>query len=476
MDSFTLILLGATGDLSRRKIWPSLYDLFAHGAFEASFSIVAVGRTSHGDASFRKYVAEVLVEKDQKHLDEFVEHIHYSETDATSSAGAAKLDKDLQKFEAEGMSPNRIFHLAILPELYGKVSKLLFENNLHKSKGWVRLLIEKPFGTSLSSAKELDVILKKGLGEDQIFRTDHYLAKETVQNILAFRFGNGLLEPIWNRDFIDHIEIHQLEEIGVEGRGKFYDNTGTLHDVVQNHLLQVLAVTTMDRPDMFTAGQVREKRAKLLQGIKVYTNREEVAQYVVRGQYEGYKEIQHVDPHSTTETFVALRLEIEQERWQGVPIYIRAGKKLGVKTSEVSIVFKQPKSSLFPLDEASKSYPTILTLRLSPNEGIAWQMAVKKPGMNMSLEPLTLAAQFSQLKSGLMEPYEKILLDAYKGDQTLFASSHEVEAQWRFVDPISLAWQDPEFAPNPYPPGSNGPADSDALLERDGRKWHEVAL
>lgn len=475
MESFTLFLFGATGDLARTKIWPALYDLWLKSHVPAEFTIIGLGRSPYTSADFREYVHDILRKNKGRSLyrpNDFLSKVDYIPADVTSKAGFASLKEQLRQLEDQGrVQPNHIYHLALLPDMYPTVIELLGVNGFNQSTGWVRLLIEKPFGQNGKSARELDRLIKKHFTEEQTYRIDHYLAKETVQNILAFRFGNGLFEPIWNRDFIDNIQIHMAESVGVEGRGKFYDRVGVLRDVVQNHLLQLLAVTTMEAPSSFAVGPVEKERTKALKSLRVYKNANDVFANVVSGQYEGYREIANVAEDSLTPTFVALKVEMENERWQGVPIYIRSGKKLSLKTTEIAIVFKTPSRQLFSLYDQTEPKPNVLHLQIDPNEGIGVKLFVKKPGPQMALQPLSMQACFRDLPEGSMGAYEKVLFDAYCGDQMLFTSAAAIESQWRFIDPILEVWDKAKVTPSVYTPASWGPLESDALLEREGRAW-----
>lgn len=479
MQSFSLILFGATGDLAKIKILPAIYTLFEQNLLPGDFSLIGCGRTAHTQESFRSYVMEVLETKigaklQRTVLNKMLERTFYSAGDTQDPQFYQNLKLYLNELQTQGIEcGNKIFHLAILPELYAAVAKHLGESGLHHSPhGWTRIMIEKPFGEDEQSAKKLNQELTKYFAESNIFRLDHYLGKETVMNIVAFRFGNGLFEPIWNHKFIDHIQITMAENFGVGSRGKFYDVTGALRDVVQNHMLQVLATTLMDRPDDFSVAKVRAKRQEILGAITKFSSSKEVEKNVVAGYYEGYIAEQDVPKNSLTETFVALKLHVDKSRWQGVPIYVRSGKLLKRTVGEVSIVFKRPPFHLLDHDSEVAS-STVLNLRLQPNEGIILRMAVKKPGPKMLLTPASMDFYYDKIPSMLLDPYVRLLLDAFAGDQTNFAHMQEIAAQWRFVDPIIDAWKHDHKKLHEYEPMSWGPKAATELIERDGRKWLE---
>lgn len=479
MQSFSLVLFGATGDLAKIKILPAIYTLFEQSLVPGGFSLIGSGRTPHTEAAFRDYVRQVLIQKlgtkyQATVANEMLAHTYYIAGDTQDQSFYPHLSNYLKELELRGVpSGNRIYHLAILPELYTAVVENLGNSHLnHSPDGWTRIMIEKPFGHDEKSAQELNNQLTKYFPEQHIYRLDHYLGKETVMNILAFRFGNGLLEPIWNHKFIDHIQISTLEEFGVGSRGAFYDATGALRDVVQNHLLQVLATTLMDRPKDFSGGQVRSERQNILGALRAYSGSKQVEDDVITGVYENYDQEKNVVAAKQTETYVALKLEVDKPRWRGVPIYLRTGKRLQKTVSEVSVVFKKPPFQLLER-EADSLASTVLTIRLQPNEGISLRLAVKKPGPKMILTPANMEFYYGKFETELLEAYVKLLLDAFNGDQTNFALMQEVKAQWRFVDPIIHAWEKGHKLLHHYSAGSSGPAAADTLLAQDNRQWLE---
>jgi len=477
MQSFSLILFGATGDLAKIKILPAIYTLFEQSLLPGDFSLIGSGRTNHSEVDFRRYVTDILRHKlgdrlDESILKKMLSHTYYAAGDTQDPIFYQKLSVYLIELEERGVPcGNRMYHLAILPELYTAVAENLGLSGLNQSKGgWTRIMIEKPFGQDEQSAQALNTQLTKYFPENNIYRLDHYLGKETVMNILAFRFGNSLFEPIWNHKFIDHIQISTMESFGVGSRGKFYDSTGALKDVVQNHLLQVLATTLMDRPEDFSVGKVRSERQNILGALLPYTSASQIERHVVAGRYQGYHQEKDIPDTSKTETFVALKLFVDKPRWHGVPIYLRTGKKLKSTISEVSIVFKKPPFQLLEREELDSS-STVLSLRLQPNEGIILRLAVKRPGPKMILTPANMEFCYGDLNSQLLEAYVKLLLDAFQGDQTNFALMQEVRAQWQFVDPILKAWEKDKKTVKNYEPETWGPTAADELIAHDNRKW-----
>lgn len=468
MEAFSLVLLGATGDLAKLKIIPAVYELKQRQLLPENFSLIGNGRTSLDDAQFREYVDNILREKYKAKYDKdlaqsILDQTYYVSGDLLDSDLYNRLAHKLDSLLKDGVEcGNRVFHLAILPQLYEKVVHHIGSHQLSSpSCGWVRLLIEKPFGQNLTTAQALDAQLKQFFNEEQIYRIDHYLAKETVQNILAFRFANELFEPTLNNRYVDHIQITMFEDFGVKDRGKFYDRTGTVRDVLQNHLLQVLATVTMDRPENLTTRFIREERQRLLSTLSC-PETDHLSRYAVKGQYKGYLDENDVSANSSTETYVALRAHVENPRWQGVPIYIRAGKNLCRRVTEVNIVYR---------DTALKPSPNVLTFRIQPDESIVLRFFVTKPGPTNELQPANLQFHYHQLGEELMEAYQRVLLDAFRGDQTLFTLSQGVEAEWRFVDPILEYWDKQTIKPEVYDAGSWGPQKADDLIRHDGREW-----
>ncbi|MBI2022832.1 glucose-6-phosphate dehydrogenase [Candidatus Daviesbacteria bacterium] len=476
MEPFALIIFGITSNLSQIKLIPALYDMEEKGFLPKDMSIIGNARKPMSREEIQKFVFEVLQKENKHHKHEIKEDMfkrlsqrfYYIDGHLDDPDFYPRL-KDFLKKKTKMGTPcnNLIFYLATYPELYHHIFKNLHSVGLNIEKnGFVRLMIEKPIGHDLKSAKELNSLLHKYFKEDQIYRLDHYLGKDTLQNILTFRFGNGVFEPVINKDFVDHIQITATEDFGIGGRGGYYDQVGALKDVGQNHQLQMLAFTTMDAPHEFSNNAVTRRRIEILKHLKPLPDK------IVFGQYQGYKKEPNVDPHSNIETFYAYKTYIENERFKNVPIYVRAGKKLNQTVTEISIVFKNPVNRLFN-DMKIGNEPNVLIYRIQPNEGIVLKMLVKKPGPGFELEPNYMQYCYKlDPKTELPDPYEKLLLDAISGNQTFFNDAEEVEAQWAFIDPLSEA----KKKVTEYEPGSWGPKEADELIKADGRQWLEPSM
>ena len=492
-DSCVLIIFGATGDLTRRKLMPALYDLACAGCMRAQFDIVGTGRTPLTDDQFRKRMFEtVSTSEDARNFDArcwegLKNRLWYQAGDAHDPAFYPLLKARLEEMRKNGASANHLFYISTPASLAGPIVESLGSSNLaHNEAGWARIVLEKPFGRDLASAQELNETVRGVFAEKDVFRIDHYLGKETVQNILMFRFGNSLFEPVWNRNYVDHVEITAAEMLGVESRAGFYEETGALRDMVANHMLQLLALTTMEPPVAFDADSVREQKVQVLRSIRPMSV-DDVARYTVRGQYGGgkvngedvraYREEPGVKPDSTTETFVAVEFHIDNWRWGGVPFFVRTGKRLAKRLTEIRVHLKRTPHALFSRTPADEMRPNVITLRIQPNEGISIAFGAKAPGWQMKAAPVTM--DFSYEKAfGANTPvaYETLLLDAMRGDATLFTRRDEVEAEWRIITPIEEAWANlppPKF-PN-YQSGSDGPADANRLIGDDGREWSALA-
>ena len=484
-----LVIFGASGDLTKRKLLPALFHLEQNGLLPKQFAIVGVARRPLGDefaADMREGIIEFGgVEASDPKLDHFVEGISYFSLSFSDPAGYAGLQSELDRIAQEkGIGGNRLFYLATAPEYFAPIIENLGAQGMAQpGQGKVGVVIEKPFGHDLDSARDLNHQVNAVFQESQVFRIDHYLGKETVQNILVFRFANGIFEPIWNRNYIDHVQITAAETLGVEGRGPFYEKAGALRDVVQNHVMELLSFVAMEPPSSFEAEAVRREKVKVWQSIPPVP-----IQNAVRGQYgpgvvegqkvSGYRDEERVNPESGTETFAAVRLEIENWRWAGVPFYLRAGKRLKKRATEISIQFKQPPLLIFNrMQSAGPCHdiqPNLLTIRIQPDEGIALRFGAKVPTTpEMSVCPVNMdfdyAAAFGKSSAN---GYERLLLDAMLGDQTLFAHRDGVETTWALYTPILQAWaaKMPELFPN-YFAGTWGPDWSDRLLERGGHEW-----
>ncbi len=495
-DSCLLVIFGASGDLTRRKLIPGLYNLACVGCMNPQFEVLGVGRTEMTSEQFRAKLREAASKSgdardfNESQWNEFARRLHYFSGDATKSDFYLRLRERLGEAEKSAKTPNHLFYVSTPASVAGPIVEGLAGAGLNRNeRGWARIVLEKPFGHDLKSAQELNAIVEKAFEEKDVFRIDHYLGKETVQNILVFRFGNSLFEPVWNRNYIDYVEITAAETVGMEGRGAFYEETGALRDMVANHMLQLLAVTAMEPPIAFEADAVREAKVQVLKSIRPMTP-EEVAKRTVRGQYGpgqlagkpflGYRQEPDVKPDSRTETYAAVELYVNNWRWAGVPFFIRTGKHLPKQASEVRVHFKRTPQALFSSTPYDQLGPNVITLRIQPNDGIGIAFDAKRPGTQM--RALTVEADFAyETVFGTKGPpaYETLLLDSMRGDATLFTRRDEVEAEWRIITPIEEAWAQmpaPKF-PN-YAAGSEGPAEGDTLIasNEDGerRAWRKL--
>jgi glucose-6-phosphate 1-dehydrogenase len=492
-DPCVIVIFGASGDLTKRKLLPALFHLQQSGLLPKNFAVVGVARRELG-SSFAEDMKEGIVQSDMvkddgkmKEVDDFISRVSYHAMNFDDHAGYEKLNDTLEQIDKEhGTGGNRLFYLATAPEYFAEIVRQLATHGMTKAedgKSWARCIIEKPFGHDLKSARELSDEVNKYLSEDQIFRIDHYLGKETVQNILVFRFANGIFEPIWNRNYVDSVEITAAEEIGIEGRGPFYEKAGTLRDVVQNHVMELMSFVAMEPPGSFEADAMRREKIKVWRAVKPVPLAD-----TVRGQYGsakvdgkdivGYRQEDRVNPQSQTETFVAVKLEIENWRWAGVPFYLRAGKRLKKRETEITVLFKKAPLRLFRQSAGAKCdelLPNIITMRIQPDEGISLRFAAKVPGPQMNMAPVMMDFNYAQAFGvSSANGYERLLLDAMLGDATLFAHRDGVEATWAIMTPILEKWtQNPvKDFPN-YAAGSWGPKAADELLKRDGRAWQE---
>jgi glucose-6-phosphate 1-dehydrogenase len=471
-----LVIFGAHGDLTKRKLLPALYRLAQDRRLPASFAILGNSRTPLDDDAFRQRMRESVKEFledgpfDEDLWTRFAANIHYLAGDM-NDAGLYKAIGE--KLAAIGQR-NVLFYLSTSPAYYGTVADNLGSAGLGKTcpGAWRRIVVEKPFGHDLESARALNTRLHAVFPEEEIYRIDHYLGKETVQNILAFRFGNGIFEPLWNRRYVNSVQITAAESIGVEGRGGYYQEAGALRDMIQNHLLQVLATIAMEPAAVFEPDAVRDERAKLLRSIKIM-RREEVPQYAVAGQYRGFREETGVDAASQTETFAAATFFVDNWRWAGVPFFVRTGKKLPKRSTDIAIQFNSAPHSLFATGNGDPSaQPNLLILRIQPEEGISLQFLSKQPGSGMRLRPVSMDFNYGA-SFGERSPsaYETLLMDAMIGDATLYTRQDMVEASWRVVEPILANWPSRKFQFPNYEPGSWGPSEADAMLARLGHRW-----
>jgi glucose-6-phosphate 1-dehydrogenase len=486
----TVILFGASGDLAKRKVIPALYDLAIHEALGPRYALVGFARTPMTDESFRTTVGDAAKSIsevgpiDPKQWDGFASNLFYNPGDYNNQEAYAQLAKRLVELESSrNLGGNRLFYLSTPPEVYPDIVEQLGRAGLaHPASpnSWVRIIIEKPFGRDLASAKELNQIVLNVFEEKQVYRIDHYLGKDTVQNLLVLRFGNGIFEPLWNRNYVDHVQITAAETLGVERRGGFYETAGALRDMIQSHVLQLTSLVAVEPPASFDANAVRNEKLKVLQSIRPF-NLEMVAQSVVRGQYApgnvsdksvpGYRQEPNVNPASRTETFVSAKLLIDNWRWAGVPFYLRTGKRLAKRTTEIMIEFRRAPHMVFREREVE---PNRLVLNIQPDEGISVSFGAKRPGTEMNIGNVTMDFSYRQGFGGASRSaYATLLNDCVRGDATLFDRGDSVEAAWSLVDPILDVWSAARTGTVPqYASGSWGPRESEILLERDGRQWY----
>ena len=492
-DACAVVIFGASGDLTRRKLMPALYNLAVSRALPGGFAVVGQARREKSHEQFRAEMKEGVSRfSRRKPIDaamwnDFERGISYVAGTFEDPKTYTRLHDHLTALDKErGTRGNRLFYFAVPPAEFGTIVNGLRSAGLvsDEPKGpWSRVVFEKPFGHDLESARALNDTIAKVFREPQVYRIDHYLGKETVQNLLVFRFANSLWEPLWNREHVDHVQITVAEEIGVEGRGKFYEQTGVTKDIVENHLMKLLCLTAMEPPISLAADAVRDEKVKVLRSLRPM-ERSMVAQNVIRGQYArgavrgddvpAYREEPDVDPHSKVETFVAMKVEVDNWRWGGVPFFVRAGKRLARRVTEISVQFKTVPHTLFRAPDGGIT-PNVLAMRIQPDEGIALRFISKEPGQQTILRDVAMDFRYgAAFGSNTPEAYERLLLDSMRGDATLFTRRDEVEEQWAYADRIFDAWQAEGLAPPPtYPAGSWGPEQADDLLARHGRRWRK---
>jgi glucose-6-phosphate 1-dehydrogenase len=482
-----LVVFGGSGDLTARKLLPAVARLAHRRLLPTAFSVVGVARTEWSDADFRHHALEAVKDAGPE-WSTLVSGFRYVAGDYAEPATFDRLRTVLDEVDAErGTGGNRVFYLATVPQVFASVAKALGEHGLaQRTKddprhAFVRLVIEKPFGHDLDSARQLDRDLHQVFDESQLYRIDHYLGKETVQNVLALRFANAIFEPIWNRRYVDHVQITVAESVGVGHRGGFYESAGALRDIVQNHVMQVLALTAMEPPATVDAEGIRDEKVKVLRAVKVPAA-DQVAERVVRGRYErgwvegeevvGYREEEAIPATSRTETYVAARLTIDNWRWAGVPFFLRTGKRLPKRVTEVALGFRDVPHLPFPPGMAKGLGPNAMVLRIQPDEGITLRFGAKVPGQAFRVRTVNMDFSYgAAFVEESPEAYERLLLDAMAGDPTLFIRTDEVEHAWRIWDPVLAAWADPSSPePEPYAAGSWGPPSADRLLG-EGRTW-----
>jgi glucose-6-phosphate 1-dehydrogenase len=504
-DPCTVIIMGAMGDLTRRKLMPAIYQLAADGLLPEDFTVMGCAREGGNDESFREAMHEALTKSDElKGVDAFVwewlrPRLHYMTGDLSRDDAYGELKRRLEQLEStrEVERRNRMFYLALPPSVFTAIVKHLSSSGLaprisdDKVRPWVRVVIEKPFGRSLETAMELNALVLSLFNEHQVYRIDHYLGKETVQNVLVLRFANSIFEPLWNRQWIDHVQITAAETVGVERRGKYYEEAGVLRDMFQNHLLQLVALTAMEAPSRMDAGCVRDEKVKVLRSIRWHTART-IPENTVRAQYgagemngsvvAAYRDEADVSPESVTPTFAALRLYIDNWRWNGVPFLVRSGKRLGKRCSEIAVQFRTPPHLMFGGHAQEALQPNTLVMRVQPNEGVSLSFEAKVPGaataLTSDIEVASVDMDFAYAEAfgeRTAPAYQTLLLDIMIGEATLFTRSDEVEAAWRVVDPILKYWEaNPPKQLENYPAGSNGPDAAIELAAKNHVRWRPL--
>jgi len=476
----TLVIFGASGDLTHRKLIPSLCSLYCKGRLDRPLRIVGVARRTMTDQEFRDSLIRQIQSIGEFSFtsadwEEFSSRIYYAAGDVGSPEDLVSLQRRLSDLE-EGDSPpiHRLYYLALAPSLYqSAVLNIEHAGMADESSGWRRIVVEKPFGADLATAKELNNVVHSAFKENQIFRIDHYLGKETVQNLLVFRFANTIFEPVWGRNYIDHVQITVAETVTVSERAGYYDQAGILRDMFQNHLLQLLTLVAMEPPATVEADTLRNEKVKVLNAIK-RIQPAQTAQHAVHAQYHGYCDEEGVAEGSKTPTYAAIRLQIENWRWQGVPFYLRSGKAMGDKITEIIVQFRRPPHQMFGQAQGGELPPNTLAIHIQPNEGLHLQFQAKVPDAELELRPVDLEFHYESAFDGRTIPdaYERLLLDALNGDASLFTRSDEIEQAWSIIDPFIAGLTGPD-APIPltYPPGSWGPAEADEFMAREGRSW-----
>jgi glucose-6-phosphate 1-dehydrogenase len=486
----TLAIFGGTGDLAHRKLLPAVYNLAHEGALPERFNLIAIARSDIAHDDYRRMARESITQysrtpPDEQVLSKLLEQVRYVPGSFDDDSAYARLGDELKQFDDEaGIVFNRVFYLSTAPEFFPLIVSKLGEHGLSDhDDAEVRVVIEKPFGTSLAELRELNPQVLSVFDEKQVFRIDHYLGKETVQNMLAFRFANGLFEPIWNRNYIDYVQITAAEDVGIGRRAGYYDQSGALRDLVQNHMLQLLTLLCMEPPVTFSADDVRDEKVKVLHAIHPPTD-ETVPNIAVRAQYTagmaegkdvpGYLEEEGVPDDSHTETYVALRLEVDNWRWAGVPIYLRTGKRLARKITEIAVQLKPVPHLAFQAEGSVGVQPNQLIMTMQPNEGVSLSLGAKIPGTRMRIRPVNMEFLYgTAFLSQSPEAYERLIMDAMRGDATLFTRDDEVEAQWRICDPILQEWSHEDGPLPTYPAGSAGPEEANRLLS-EGQRWRAI--
>ncbi len=468
-EQFTIVIFGASGDLAQRKLAPALFHLHAIGALPERCRFVAFARSEFTDETYRKLLFEVATDSyvsDAQSWVDFAKNIRYIQGSSNDSSSLHRLEAEIRRTIDDGEADNRLYYLALSPALYESTIDALGESGMLDETGGIRrLVVEKPFGTDLTSARRLNEAIHARAAEHQLFRIDHYLGKDTVQNLIVFRFGNTIFEPLWNRNYIDHVQISVLEDLDVGDRAEYYEHSGVLRDMFQSHILQLLALVAMEPPANNDADALRDEKSKVLSAVRAPSPRQ-AASNSVRGQYLGYRQLEGVSSASATATYAALRLFVDNWRWQGIPFYLRSGKALKTKYTEIAIQFRQPPHRIFDVEDESGLFPNILRIVVQPNEAIRLTIGNKKPGTRLQAEAQDLEYKFPM---GMRDAYERLLLDAIAGDASLFTRSDEIELSWGITDPYIAAWDtELESQLYPYDRGSWGPKAADQFISPKG--------
>lgn len=490
LENQLLIIFGASGDLTRRKLIPALYELYRQKLLPPHFAILGIGRTSLTSQVFRKNMEAALREKEKpvrergRDIAKFTGILHYLSIETSDPAAYTLLAKEIIQLDGKyKTNGNCLFYLATPPDLYEVIARNLSLKGLNRHESsWRRIIVEKPFGNNLASAKKLNVQLMNCFSEEQVYRIDHYLGKETVQNVMVTRFSNGIFEPLWNRNYVHHVEITSAESLGVEGRGGYYDRSGALRDMVQNHLLQLVSLVAMEPPTQIHSQAIRNETLKVLQSIRPI-GQKDIEKQVIRGQYSGstirgtkylsYREEPGVGPDSRTETFVALKMYIDNWRWGGVPFLIRTGKRLPTRVTELVVHFRPTPHKLFCFDEGRFNTDNQLVIRIQPDEGILFKFGMKVPGAGFNVQDVNMDFHYSDLsEKPIPEAYQRLLLDCMQGDSTLFTRGDSVEQAWSIVEPVLKAWEkNPKIPIFGYPSGTWGPQQADSLIDDPAMTW-----
>lgn len=487
MDNHLLVIFGASGDLAERKLIPALFNLFRRKLLPKHFAILGISRTVYSDNEFRKNLDPSLKDipdSTAPEISQFLNMVYYLPVETSQREGFAKAAGKIKELDsALELGGNVIFYLATPPDVYKTLSiNLGLEGLAKQSAGWKRIIVEKPFGSDLASARELNTCILEWFREEQIYRIDHYLGKETVQNVMVTRFSNGVFEPLWNRNFINHVEITSAESLGVENRGGYYENAGALRDMVQNHLLHLLTFVAMEPPSRITSNAIRNETLKVLQSVRPFTANT-AKKNVIRGQYTastikemiypGYREEKGINPDSRTETYVALKLYIDNWRWGGVPFYIRTGKRLPTRVTEVVVHFRSTPNNLFCLDAGRCNSDNQLIIRIQPDEGILLKISMKVPGSGFNLQEINMDFHYSDLGQDIItEAYQRLLMDCMQGDQTLFTRGDAIEQSWELMEPVLKVWREhPGLPVYGYPAGTWGPQQADGLFGDPSYTW-----